>query len=575
MKISNVVKIVVVVAVIAVVAGICYYFVSQNNNKYQVEEVAEYKYYKLEREGKIGIINLKGEILIEAVYDDIKIPNPEKPVFVCENGEQTTALNEKAEEILTQYQQIDAIELTGIVSNMPYEKSVLKYKQDEKYGLINLKGKKITDPIYEEISSLAHKEGELLVKKEGKYGVINSQGKTIIANKYDSIVGDGYYTENEKYALSGYIVSVTTNEGYRYGYMDNKQKQILKPEYASVIRLLQVEPTQDIYLAVVKNGQVGVVKNTKEVIEYKYQDIEYNTQNQTFTVERNGKFGVCNLEGKIIVPVEYDNISITGLYIQATKAEETELFNINAEKVEDAVYNEIYTTQNENYCITVDKSGKYGIIKSNKDILVDNKYSYVEHLQDDFFVAVREDGKIGIINAQGTQMVEFLYDVIQKIEGTNVIEAKILQEDTTDLYAKDMNKVVHTKNARVSVKDGYVHVLSEEKQYLDLNGNKVSDAIALRENEILAVKKEGKWGFANRQGKIVVECKYEEVTQVNEYGFAAVKKEGKWGVIDEKGQEVQTPKYELQDNAQPEFIGKYYRVYYGYGECYYTDNTNS
>lgn len=575
MKISNVIKIVIVVAILAIVVGISIYFINQNNKKYTVEEVAQYQYYKLEREGKIGIINLKGEILIEPVYDDIKIPNPEKPVFICQNKEQTIALNEKAEEILTQYQGIDAIELNGMVSNMPYEKSVLKYKQDEKYGLINLKGKKITDPIYEEINSLAHKEGEFLVKKDGKNAVINNQGKIIIANKYDSIVGDGYYTENEKYALSGYIVSITTKEGYRYGYLDYKQKQILKPEYASVIRLLQIEQTQDIYLAVVKNGQVGVVKNGKEVIEFKYQDIEYNTQNQTFTLERNGKFGVCNLEGKIIVPIEYDNISITGLYIQATKEEETELFNINAEKIEDAVYNEIYTTQNDNYYITVDKSGKYGIMKTNKDILVDNKYSYIEYLQDEFFIAVREDGKIGVINALGTQMVDFRYDVIQKIEGTNVVEAKILEEATTDLYAKDMNKVVGVKNARVSVKDGYIHVLSEEKQYLDLDGNNVSNAIALRDNKLLAVKEHGKWGFADRQGKIVVECKYEEVTQVNEYGFAGVKENGTWGVIDEKGQEIQVPKYEIQDNAQPEFIGKYYRVYYGYGECYYTDNTNS
>ena len=49
-----------------------------------------------------------------------------------------------------------------------YEKSVLKYSKDGKYGIINFNGKKITNAIYEEIDTLQFKEGELLVKKRRK-----------------------------------------------------------------------------------------------------------------------------------------------------------------------------------------------------------------------------------------------------------------------------------------------------------------------------------------------------------------------------------------------------------------------
>lgn len=576
MKISNVVKIVIaVVVIIAVIAGVSLFMIGQNNKKYWVEEVAQYQYYKLVKEEKTGIINTKGEILIEPVYDDIIIPNPEKAVFICYNGETVIALNEKAEEIFTQYEGLQAIELNGTLSNMPYEKSVLKYKQEGKYGLITLEGKKVTEPIYEEINSLAHKEGEFLVKKDGKSGVLNNKGKMVISNQYDSIVGDGFYLESDKYALSGYIVSVTTQEGYRYGYIDHKKKQILKPEYASVIRMLQIEDTKNVYLAVVKNGQVGILKNGKEMIAYKYQDIEYNAKNKTFTVERNGKFGVYNFEGKKIIPAEYENITIAGLYIQATKNEETQLFDGNGNKIEDVVYNEIQPTANQDYQITVDKSGRYGIRKSNKDILVDNQYTYIEYLQDDFFVAVKEDGKIGIISAQGATVVEFIYDVVQKIEGSNLVEAKILEQSVTELYAKDMKKVASVKNPRIEEKNGYLQVTTEEFQYFDLNGSKVSDVTALRNNTIFAKQQNGKWGFVDKQGKTVVEFQYDQVTQVNEYGFAGVKKEGKWGVIDANGKEVQTPKYEWQSNTPPEFVGKYYKVYYGYGESYCSEEVNS
>ena len=37
---------------------------------------------------------------------------------------------------------------------MPYEKKVLRYKQNGKYGLIDYEGKVITKPIYEEIEGL-------------------------------------------------------------------------------------------------------------------------------------------------------------------------------------------------------------------------------------------------------------------------------------------------------------------------------------------------------------------------------------------------------------------------------------
>ena len=46
-----------------------------------------------------------------------------------------------------------------------YEKSVLKYKKNEKYGLIDYSGKQITEAIYGQIDSLGYKEGELLVEQ--------------------------------------------------------------------------------------------------------------------------------------------------------------------------------------------------------------------------------------------------------------------------------------------------------------------------------------------------------------------------------------------------------------------------
>lgn len=93
-----------------------------------------------------------------------------------------------------------------------------------------------------------------------------------------------------------------------------------------------------------------------------------------------------------------------------------------------------------------------------------------------------------------------------------------------------------------------------------------------KSNTLIANKKDNKWGFIDRDGNIVVEHKYDKVTEFNEYGYAGIKLNDKWGVIDSKGNIVKEPSYEdIETNSAPEFLGEFYKVYYGYGEFYYTD----
>ena len=80
----------------------------------------------------------------------IVIPNKEKDVFICtydvdENSGtyKTKAINEKNEEILTEYDQIEPIENIDKNNNVWYEKNILKVEKSGKYGLIDLTGKEV------------------------------------------------------------------------------------------------------------------------------------------------------------------------------------------------------------------------------------------------------------------------------------------------------------------------------------------------------------------------------------------------------------------------------------------------
>ena len=64
-------------------------------------------------------------------------------------------------------------------------------------------------------------------------------------------------------------------------------------------------------MGIIKNGKYGVLKNEQEIISKIYEEIEYNKQNELFIVQKDSKQGVISLEGKEILPIEYDYILLT------------------------------------------------------------------------------------------------------------------------------------------------------------------------------------------------------------------------------------------------------------------------
>ena len=579
--IKAIIKPIIILLIIALIIGLAYKYLQKRNKNYDLEIVESYNYYPLLKDGKYGIIDLQGNILVNPDYKQTIIPNPSKDVFVCINenntegdeDDTTIVFNQNGEQIFKEYENVSAIRFSGTVSDMPYEKTVLSYKKDGKYGLIDYKGKKVTDAIYEEIMSVPYKEGEILAKKDGKYGVINNKGVVLIEFEYDEISGDGFYNEDTKYKDAGYFIGIKTDDGYRYGYINKKFEKILDTEYNDIYRIDVEDDEKNIYLKATKNGQVGIIYNGKEIIKCEYQDIDYDDKNKCFLVVKDSKRGVYDINGTNIVPVEYDYIAYKGDYIYAElNNDEVKYFDKFGKEVEEASYLDIFPTDNVIYNITESEDGQYGIIDGKGNVLVDNTYAFIDYAFDNYFIALR-DGKLGVIDDKENNIIEFKYDVLQCVNGTNVIQGKISDTDTMDLYSKKMEKVATVENAVINQYDDYIEIYSEKStKYFDFEGNEKTNIQILKNNELFAIEKDGKWGMTDKMGNIVVECIYDKVTELNEYGFAGIKLDGKWGVIDKTGKVILEPTYEhFANNEKPEFINKYYKVTYGYGESYYTD----
>ena len=567
-------NIIISIILIAIIACVSIYFIRKNARNYEVEKVSTYNYFVLKKDNLTGVIDRTGNIIIDAQYDNIVIPNPEKALFVCYEEDSTKVLNERKETILTDYQNVEPIQLQNITSDLMYEKSVLKYEQDGKYGLINFEGKKITKPIYEEIEGLPYKEGELLVKQDGKYGVINIKGNKLIDIKYDKISVDGYYTSENNYKYAGYIISNTTNEGYRYGYINYDGKMLLEPEYNELLRVIGITDNENSYILCAKNGQYGIMKNEEQLIPNEYQSIEYDEGNKLFTIEKSKKFGIANLEGNIIVPTEYSQIDITGIYLYAKNEQGVTVYNSDGTQANIDTNVAILNTSNEKYKIRIDNTSgtKYGVINEDGEQVIEEKYNYIEYLFDNFFIVSNEQAKLGVIDDDDNIKIEINNDSLQKIEGTNIIQASIKQEEITKLYSKDMTEICNLKNAKVVVNDNYIKISNdEETRYFDKEGKELKNTEVYPNNNLFAKKENEKWGFSDKSGNTVVEAKYDKVTEFNEYGFAGVKLGDKWGVVNSKGEEILAPTYNINEEIEPYFIGTYYRVQYGFGEYYYTD----
>ena len=249
------------------------------------------------------------------------------------------------------------------------------------------------------------------------------------------------------------------------------------------------------------------------------------------------------------------------------------IFDLVGTQKENLAYTNILKTENENYNITVDKNDKYGVINKDGNILIGNKYNYIQYLYDNYFIVGGETGKSGIINDKGEEILPIKYEVIQKLDKNNIVQAMV--GNVLELYSKEMNNIVSMENGKIEINDEYIKVYSNNQTTYVSNDGTLKTNFEIFNNNIFASEREGKWGFVDKDNNVVVDYQYDKVTEVNELGFAGIKKDGKWGVIDGKANIILEPTYKIpEQNGEPYFIGKYYKVISGYEIEYFTDDIN-
>ena len=111
----------------------------------------------------------------------------------------------------------------------------------------------------------------------------------------------------------------------------------------------------------------------------------------------------------------------------------------------------------------------------------------------------------------------------------------------------------------VNTEKGYIRVRKDDQyKYYNFKFEEKKSQDILTANTLFLVKKDGKYGYQNKSGALVVDCIYDDAREQNEFGFCAVKKDGVWGSLKSDGTVIVKPSINLDSNLYVDFISEWH-----------------
>ena len=438
-------------------------------------------YISIYENDKWGVIDNKGNKIIEPTYDEmIIIPDKNKAVFVCTydvdyttGTYKTKVLNEEGKEILKDLELLEALENSN-EKEVWYEKDVLKFEEDGRYGLVDYKGKVVVDAEYSEIKSMNGVQNNLLLVKDGKVGVYNiATNEIVIEPLYQEVKA---LTDNSS---DGYIVK---NDAGLYGLIAADKKQLLDCKYSNI------------------KGFTGI---------------------KEYVVTENNTIELVDENGKVIITDSIDTVTT-------------------------------------NYVI-VTKSNKYGVKTKDGATVIEAEYDKLEYAFENYFIA-EKNGKKGIIDSNNEVKVEFEYITMNYINEASIIIADV-DEQNTDIINTSFEVVLNDVIvSELNIENGYLRVRKDDDyKYYNFKLEEKTNIEMLSTNTLFLIKKDGKYGYVNKNGDLIVNTMYDDAKEQNSFGYCAVKKDGKWGVLKSDGTVVLSPSVDLDEYLYIDFISEYHR----------------
>lgn len=371
------------------------------NGKYVKTKKGYFSHYaKVKKEGKWGLINIDGKIVISFIYDEI---------------------------YAFDYKKTSRME-GPYIEFWDYDGKAAIVKKDAKWGLVNTKDEVFADCIYEEFfipDVQLFYENRAAAKRDGLWGFLNENGKPVSSFNYEA-VGSNHLENPQFISLFSGGMAIVKKYG-KWGAIDLSGKERI-PFIYDYISTFITETT-----IAQKDGKWGCInKRGKEIIPVIYDEIKWFDLGLC-PVKKDGLWGFLNEKGEIVIPTIYDDILIS-------------------EEV--SVGGGLWFFSQDGYC-ALKKNGKWGLVDKENNAVVNFEYDGMKFtssgLDDwryfsDGFLAVQKGKFWSVINKKGLNHIPFEYDNVELWSEGNVCVKRNNKWGLLDSLGRQLVPIEH-KNA--------------------------------------------------------------------------------------------------------------------------------
>ncbi|WKN32378.1 WG repeat-containing protein [Porifericola rhodea] len=385
---------------------------------------------------------------------------------------------------------------------------VIGYRENNKWGLINVKNTKVTEAQYYSLSPFFDK---LIIASKGgrssrkaKYGLINTKGEIALSFRYSSLEAN-----HEQL-----IASMVVNQEIAYGLIDEEGQAVIGFQYNKITPL----SAKSYAVFNAENKLALFSAEGDELTSFKYDSISPFNSFHLAKVYQNGKQGIINEAGQLVLPVEYQKVRISeNGEISALPFSKWHTYTGDNKKIKTYTFEDMEPAGLNLYQIKL--GGVASFVDAEGKLILDESWQ-IDELKHGFAV-LRKGRKYGLMKSAHSSQNEIILDTVYD----------------TLFVAEDY--LLAAQNLGEGVKSWFMY---------DTDGNKLTSFAyqqirPAREN-LLAVKRKDYWGYINMQGEEVIPCQYLSVSDFSQHRASVDFIDGQ-GIIDTYGNWTIKPfKYE-------------------------------
>ena len=378
---------------------------------------------------------------------------------------------------------------------------------------------------------------------QNKWGVINQDGDEVITPSYQEMI----IIPNEEKDVFVCTYDIDEQTGtYKTKAINSKNEEIFTA-YEQVEAIDNIDKNNNLWyekniLKVSKNGKYGLIDlNGKELLPIEYAEITVlDGMENSIIIKKDGKVGLVNDNGSILIEVNYKDIRALG------------------------------ETYKDGY-ITIDDAGKYGVVSATKKQILENKYDEIMPVYLKDYYLIKEGEKKEVIDSNGNVILDSGFDDIKSATTNGVIfiknnlygEISTSAEITLDAKYQDLKEVKDgIYIAKQNDKYGIIDNVGNEQlafEYAGITYNEKADLFFAEDseyntsiiNDIYDVKATGILSEVNNEDEYIRmrvndNYKYYDFKGVETANTKVLKdntifldkKDGKYGYVDKKGNPI-------------------------------------